>query len=280
MSIRLMSQVWDLILPDSEKLVLLALADAANDEGVCWPSIATIARKCTRSERTVQSVIKKLVEDGHLSRDERPGRGVFYTIHPRSDCTPASAAPPQPDTPPPATVAPHPRNGCGGPPQRLHPNRKEPSLNHQRSVESAGDGAAVDLAWKVQSLLDTVRPPTDEDVALVNSWLAAGLEPDEILDAIRERKGTRKVERIRYFEKPMRELADAAREKAKEAVAARDPKNQRAALRLYQQAPLTWCHASYGSLPGQPGCLIDPAILREFGYAVWEWSDGSWREAA
>lgn len=136
MAIRLMSQVWDLRLPDSEKLVLLALADAANDEGVCWPSIATIARKCTRSERTIQSVIKKLVEDGHLSRDERPGRGVFYTIHPRSDCAPASTTPPQPDTPPPATVAPHPRNGCGGPPQRLHPNRKEPSLNHQRSVES------------------------------------------------------------------------------------------------------------------------------------------------
>lgn len=159
----------------------------------------------------------------------------------------------------------------------------ESPLQSPRSIDepaSAGDGAAVDLAWKVQGLLDTARPPTDEDVALVNSWLAAGLEPDEIVDAIRERKGARKVERIRYFEKPMRELADAAREKAKEAVAARDPKNQRAALRLYQQAPLTWCHASYGSLPGQPGCLIDPAILREFGYAVWEWSDGSWQEAA
>ena len=159
----------------------------------------------------------------------------------------------------------------------------ESPLQSPRSIDepaSAGDGAAVDLAWKVQGLLDTARPPTDEDVALVSSWLAAGLEPDEILDAIRERKGTRKVQRIRYFEKPMRELADAAREKAKEAVAARDPKNQRAALRLYQQAPLTWCHASYGSLPGQPGCLIDPAILREFGYAVWEWSDGAWQEAA
>src|SRR5690606_35139528 len=138
----------------------------------------------------------------------------------------------------------------------------------------------VDLAWKVQGLLDTARPPTDEDVALVNSWLAAGLEPDEILDAIRERKGGRKVQRIRYFEKPMRELADAARQRARDAQVDKGPSAQRAVLRLYQQAPLTWDHTRFGSLLGQPGCLIDPAILREFGYAVWEWSDGSWQEAA
>lgn len=149
-----------------------------------------------------------------------------------------------------------------------------------RDPENAGGDAAVDLAWKVQGLLDTARPPSDEDVALVNSWLVAGLEPDEIVEAIRERKGTRKVERIRYFEKPMRELAAVAVQRAQEAQIDKDPNTQRTVLRLYQQAPLTWDHTRFGPLPGQPGCLIDPAILREFGYAVWEWSDGSWQEAA
>lgn len=149
-----------------------------------------------------------------------------------------------------------------------------------REPENAGGGDAVDVAWKVQSLLDTARPPSDEDVALVSSWLAAGLEPDEIVEAIRERKGARKVERIRYFEKPMRELADAARERVKDDQIARDPKTQRTVVKLYQQAPLTWDHTRYGAAPGEPGCLIDPAVLREFGYAVWEWSDGSWQEAA
>jgi hypothetical protein len=34
MSVRLMAAVWRLDLPATDKLVLLALADAANDEGV------------------------------------------------------------------------------------------------------------------------------------------------------------------------------------------------------------------------------------------------------
>jgi hypothetical protein len=32
----------------------MSLADAADDEGVCWPSIPTLARKCCISTRTVQ----------------------------------------------------------------------------------------------------------------------------------------------------------------------------------------------------------------------------------
>ncbi|MBK6707558.1 MAG: helix-turn-helix domain-containing protein [Sphingomonadales bacterium] len=44
MSIQIMTVVWELDLPDSEKLALLALADNANDEGYCWPSMATLAR--------------------------------------------------------------------------------------------------------------------------------------------------------------------------------------------------------------------------------------------
>lgn len=82
MSIRVMSQVWELELPDSEKLVLLALADAANDEGQCWPSMRTLAGKCSKSDRTVQAAIKLLVDKGHLSRIETPGKGCRYYVHP------------------------------------------------------------------------------------------------------------------------------------------------------------------------------------------------------
>ncbi|HWU01657.1 MAG TPA: helix-turn-helix domain-containing protein, partial [Novosphingobium sp.] len=112
MSVRIMTQVWELDLPDSQKIVLLALADAANDEGGCWPSIATIARKSSKSERTVQSVIRTLCEAGHMERIEQPGHRSRFVIHPRKDCTPAKAAPPQGSHPTPAAVAGHPRNGC------------------------------------------------------------------------------------------------------------------------------------------------------------------------
>lgn len=44
MSIKAMTWAWGLAeLPLRESMVLLALADAANDEGVCWPSQEVLA---------------------------------------------------------------------------------------------------------------------------------------------------------------------------------------------------------------------------------------------
>ena len=95
MSVRVMTAVWALSLPDSEKLVLLALADCANDEGGCWPSMRTLATKCSKSDRTIQGAIKALAQAGHLTRNETIGKGCSYVVHPRSRCTPEAAT----DTP-------------------------------------------------------------------------------------------------------------------------------------------------------------------------------------
>ncbi len=100
-----MTAVWAIDLPDSQKIVLLALADCANDEGLCWPSMATLSKKCSKGERTVQGVIKDLVSNGHLSRTEVPGKGCKYIVHPRSGCAPAEAAPAQPTAATPAAAA-------------------------------------------------------------------------------------------------------------------------------------------------------------------------------
>jgi hypothetical protein len=108
-----MTRVWDLELPDSDKIVLLALADCANDEGHCWPSVASLVRKCSKSERTIQGCIKRLVEEGLLIRREVLGKGCNYTVlpqrpaasAPRSDNAPAGNAPPQPLPPTPAAAA-------------------------------------------------------------------------------------------------------------------------------------------------------------------------------
>lgn len=120
MSVRIMSLVWALDLPDSQKIVLLALADNANDEGVCWPSMATIAKKCSKSDRTVQGVIKQLCAVGHLTRKEVVGKGCSYTVHPRSDCAPQEL---------------HPRRERHEPPQPLRHTpaaaADKPSYNHQ-----------------------------------------------------------------------------------------------------------------------------------------------------
>ena len=106
-----MADVWPLDLPASEKLVLLALADAANDDQKCWPSISgrrPLTKKTSLSERTIQAAIKSLCHKGHLARDERYGVGVIYTVHPRRNDTPANSAPARITALTPATVAPKP----------------------------------------------------------------------------------------------------------------------------------------------------------------------------
>ena len=144
MSVRVMSAVWELSLPDSQKIVLLALADCANDEGHCWPSMATLAAKCSKGERTVQGVIKQLVESGHLTRREVPGKGCNYTVHPRKDRTPAEAAPPQGTTETPAEAAPHPRSGCGQTVKEPSDNRNKPRKRASDEIDQVGCPEGID----------------------------------------------------------------------------------------------------------------------------------------
>jgi hypothetical protein len=73
MSVKIMSYVWDIDFKGSQKLVMLCLADFSNDDGACWPSIETIARKSGVSVTTVKTTINQLIKDGWLSKQSRPG---------------------------------------------------------------------------------------------------------------------------------------------------------------------------------------------------------------
>jgi hypothetical protein len=61
-----MSQVWEdtRIESQSELLVLLALADHARDDGLCWPSMRSIAVKARIEERSAQRIVRRLIEKG------------------------------------------------------------------------------------------------------------------------------------------------------------------------------------------------------------------------
>ena len=68
MSVRVMSMVWEADLPTTEKVVLLAIADSADDDGDnAWPSVATLARKASVSDRRVQQIVKSLESQGLLA---------------------------------------------------------------------------------------------------------------------------------------------------------------------------------------------------------------------
>jgi hypothetical protein len=71
MSVRVMSAVWQAKLTGPvEKIVLLALADHASDDGGnIYPSVPTLAEKCNVTDRHVRRVIKRMIANGVLVHD-------------------------------------------------------------------------------------------------------------------------------------------------------------------------------------------------------------------
>ncbi|MBO9766490.1 MULTISPECIES: helix-turn-helix domain-containing protein [Xanthomonas] len=84
MSTLIMSQCWPMQMPPTPKAVLISLADNANDQGHCWPSIPTIAERTCFSERAVQSAIRWLEGNGVLTTDRSNGRHTRYWLTPGS----------------------------------------------------------------------------------------------------------------------------------------------------------------------------------------------------
>lgn len=135
-----MSACWPLQgMSVAQKAVLISLADNANDHGVCWPAVDTIAMRCCLSDRAVQKAIEWLRTNGAIALLRKTGRSTTYTVtptayvvptpeagsppkrvHPRTKFTPNVVHPtPEPDSPPPP-------NAVHQPPNAVHPNRKEP----------------------------------------------------------------------------------------------------------------------------------------------------------
>ena len=74
MSIRLMNQAWgNMEVSGSELILLLALCDHANDDGVCWPSVKRLAEKVRVQKRSVSKLLEKLESKGLLSKLEVGG---------------------------------------------------------------------------------------------------------------------------------------------------------------------------------------------------------------
>ena len=195
MSIRVMTRVWDESPFDQTTLlVLLALADHADDDGRCWPAIPTIARKARCSERWARQVIAELEESGWLTRDLRPGNSTLYRIvfpaTPEPQFTPEQTSPLNPSSSPPRNPSsPHP-----GTPVPM--NHKEPSLEPSLSSPAilAVDAPTVsDVVLSLcDHLADRVAENTGKRPRITKRWHDAArlmLErdkytPDQIRGAI------------------------------------------------------------------------------------------------
>lgn len=82
MSVKVMSQVWELDLPQNEKFVLLAFADHSDDDGRCYPSIRRVAWKTGYDGRQVKRIISKLRERGlmQILKNAQPNFPVIYVL--------------------------------------------------------------------------------------------------------------------------------------------------------------------------------------------------------
>lgn len=71
MSLKAMNWAWTIRLPPVPKLVLMALADEADDSGFCFASHRRVAMKCSISDRTVRRMLSALQAAGYLSVEAR-----------------------------------------------------------------------------------------------------------------------------------------------------------------------------------------------------------------
>jgi predicted ArsR family transcriptional regulator len=105
-ALRASTWAWSLDLPATPKLVLLALAEHADAQGVCWPGQDRIARMCGLSVRHLRRVCADLEARGLIGIEHRPGTGAgrqtdLYRLHlagPDADPGQPDIGATQPDT--------------------------------------------------------------------------------------------------------------------------------------------------------------------------------------
>ena len=155
----MMNRAWTMKVKSGivAKMVLLKLADNANDDGFCFPSLRYLSDACQMTEQGVRNQIKKLESEGLLAVEVGGGRKANrYTVFPPPNgVDPSTALTPQMDllhpptrlTPPPNAVDPTPQRPIGGTPQRpIDPNHNtstiEPSCNPQAAPPSSTEAVA------------------------------------------------------------------------------------------------------------------------------------------
>ncbi len=208
MSIRIMSQIWDRAKAEGNALlVLLALADFADDTGWCWPSMASIARKARVSERGARGIIRRLEAAGLLISEPSKGRTSSryrVIVNPEAvagsnPSNPEAVAGSNPSNPEaaaglnPEAVAgsnsPNPEDSDTQPGSPLPPNRQEPPI-----VGGGGSAREPDLLDRVieaaQIDIQRDRSPQrwfgSEPRHTIEQWQGLDLTDDEIIETVSE----------------------------------------------------------------------------------------------
>lgn len=180
-----MSRVWGDVHQDyadgskhagSELLLLMAIADFADDDGNAFPAIGTLAKKCRLSERYVNMLLAKLRDSGELEIHLNEGwRGanryrITLGVNSTSPLKPASPRSPLPKGVKPASGGDEARF-----PKPLKPASPEPSRNrHRTTKEPSGEKRASKSRSNAADFFPDVAPQVLHDFEAVRKAKRAG----------------------------------------------------------------------------------------------------------
>ena len=71
MSLQAITWAFEQELPSGKKLLLVALADAANHDHVCWPSLRRLQKMTCLGRSTILRYLDELERDGVIARQQR-----------------------------------------------------------------------------------------------------------------------------------------------------------------------------------------------------------------
>lgn len=172
MSVRALTWSFNLYLQDvTAKAILHALADHADENGRCWPSVARMALYAGCDEKTARRALGRLVALGLIAREARSGRSDVFTLHVGDGVSirdhsqnredPKTTPPIEAQTP--DFKAQTPDFKAHDPSQNWEPNLLEPSVTKKITVKSATRSSDERLGTRLPA--DWQPAPTERDFA-------------------------------------------------------------------------------------------------------------------
>jgi len=200
-SVKAISWAWEQQgLTHCEKLVLLALADHADDEGFCWPGVTRVAKKCGMSERGVRGAIKSMASVKHslISIQRRFGNGgvqqsnLYRLIFERAKHPEAGSPQPEHSSPSPESRSRGPGTGQQGDPEHSSPKPSlEPSIEPSTTTNTAEQNVispklAKSTTTKRRRGLTQIDPNFQPDLTTRNRLIQHGINDQFITEQISE----------------------------------------------------------------------------------------------
>ena len=193
LSLDLAARLWRCALPrGTSKLVLQCFCHHVNNtSGLCWPSIARVARMCGLSERAVQGHVRGLVAAGILRPRLRIGHATRYTVHLDGlvplvfASAPGAGAVDYPAPTPAVFAAPGAKNDTP-PPQISTPTPAESApvtvFNFKKNTQ--GTSAPALPATPTPMVVDGVRPEVLADFAAIRQAKRKGPVTAAVIEVI------------------------------------------------------------------------------------------------